>query len=109
MGYRKQKEALEKRRKKRKRIFACFAAVLLFALSSFSAVVPPKTWKYYVNLPALKARGYGEARIHFLDVGQGDSVLLELPDGKVMLLANFKRLFIHHRASRSQLPRKLLR
>ena len=86
MGYKKTKEALEKRRKKRRRAFACVVAVLLVTLSGFSAVYPPNTWKYYVNLPALEQRGYGEARIHFLDVGQGDSVLLELPDGKVMLI-----------------------
>ena len=86
MGYRKKKEALARRRRKRRRAFACIVAVLLVTLSGFSAVYPPNTWKYYVNLPALVQRGYGEARIHFLDVGQGDSVLLELPDGKVMLI-----------------------
>ena len=28
----------------------------------------------------------GDLRIHFLDIGQGDSVLIELPDGKNMLI-----------------------
>lgn len=86
MNYRKKKEQEEKKIKKAKRICVCIGAVLLVALSAFSAFYPPKTWKYYVNMPALGKRADGEARIHFLGVGQGDSTLIELPDGKVVLI-----------------------
>lgn len=33
-----------------------------------------------------EAKGESELRIHFLDVGQGDSILVELPDDTVMLI-----------------------
>ena len=45
-----------------------------------------KTWKYYFGQPELSKRNEGELRVHFLDVGQGDSALVELPDGKILLV-----------------------
>ncbi len=86
MGYRQKKQQVERRIRIVKRMFGCIIATIIVAVCAFSAFYPPKTWKYYLNMPDLGARGYGEARIHFLDVGQGDSVLIELPDGKVALI-----------------------
>lgn len=86
MGYRRKKQQVERRIRIVKRILGCMVAVLIVAVCAFSAFYPPKTWKYYLNMPNLGERSYGEARIHFLDVGQGDSILMELPDGKVALI-----------------------
>ncbi|MBQ8343234.1 MAG: MBL fold metallo-hydrolase [Clostridia bacterium] len=86
MGYRAEKEKTERKRKILKRILLGVLLLCIVGLAIFSAIVPPVTWKYYVNLPKISRRGEGELRIHFIDVGQGDSTLIELPDGKIMLI-----------------------
>ncbi len=86
MGYRALKEKAEAKEKLLKRIVLCIFAVLLVGLLFFSAFVPPSSWKYKVALPKVDKRKAGELRMHFLDVGQGDCTLIELPDGKVLLL-----------------------
>lgn len=86
MSYQGQKEEAVKKWKKVRNILLCILAILLGAVAVFSVFVPPKTWKYYVALPDISKRKDGELRMHFLDVGQGDSTLIELPDGKVLLL-----------------------
>ncbi len=86
MGYRAYKEKSEEKQKKLKRLALCIFAVLLVALVVFSCIVPPESWKYRVGKPSVSKRKEGELRIHFLDVGQGDCTLIELPDGKVLLL-----------------------
>ena len=86
MGYRAEKNKIEKKIRIIRIIALCIAFLVVAGLCVFSAFVPPKTWKYYVAKPKLDERGDGELRIHFIDVGQGDATLIELPDGKVALL-----------------------
>ena len=86
MGYRAEKEKIEKDLRKIKIIVLCVVLALVVGLCVFSAFCPPKIWKYYVKKPKIEKREDGEMRIHFLDVGQGDSAVLELPDGKVALI-----------------------
>ena len=86
MGYQAEKEKIELDLKRVKAIALAIVVALLAVLCVFSAFVPPETWKYYVNTPALSKRREGELRMHFLDVGQGDCSLIEFPDGKVALI-----------------------
>ena len=86
MGYRAEKEKTERKKKLLKRILLGVLLLCIAGLAIFSAIVPPVTWKYYVKLPKIGARSEGELRIHFIDVGQGDCTLIELPDGKIVLI-----------------------
>ncbi|MBQ7323206.1 MAG: MBL fold metallo-hydrolase [Clostridia bacterium] len=86
MGYQAEKNRIEKRIKRIKDILLCVLLVALLGLCVFSAFVPPDSWKYHVGKPSLPRRKAGELRIHFIDVGQGDCTLVELPDGKVALI-----------------------
>lgn len=86
MSYGDEKRIIDEKMRKIK-TWALFGAFLLAAcICIFSLFVPADTWKYYVNLPNVSNRRAGELRMHFLNVGQGDCSIIELPDGKVMLV-----------------------
>ena len=86
MGYWAEKLKVEKKMKILKRVLLGILLLCILGLCIFSAFVPPESWKYYVQKPDISKRKTGELRIHFLNVGQGDCALLELPDGKIMLI-----------------------
>ena len=86
MGYQAEKQKIELDIKHIKAIALAVVVGILAILSVFSAVVPPDTWKYYINTPSITQRKAGELRMHFLDVGQGDCTLIEFPDGKVAMI-----------------------
>lgn len=86
MGYKAEKEKMEKLSKRFKIILLCILLLCLVGGCVFSFFVPPGTWKYKVALPDVCKREEGELRVHFIDVGQGDATLVEFPDNKVMLV-----------------------
>ncbi len=78
----------EYKKRKRKRLLIRAAAVL-FAVCVIAAI---GVWNFFTPfrtlLPAysLETREEGEVRIHFLDVGQGDCAVIELPGGTALMI-----------------------
>ncbi len=67
----------------RRLILIAVSALFVSAVAIFDAVRPFRTLLPSVALPE---RLEGEARIHFLDVGQGDATIVEFPSGDVLLV-----------------------
>lgn len=86
MGYRDEKFAQDNLRKRLRIIAVTVLCVLVAAACILSAFVPAESWKYYFDLPKLSQREDGELRVHFIDVENGNCALLELPDGKNVLV-----------------------
>ncbi len=86
MGYREVKEKTEEKSKRIKCVVTCILTVVLVVFAVFSCFIPPESWKYHFAKPKLSKRKEGELRIHYVDVGQGDCTLIELPDGQIALI-----------------------
>ncbi len=86
MGFAAEKKVAEKKWGRFKLVLFILVLCILIAFVVVSLFLPPSTWKYRVAQPNVGKRAEGELRIHFLDVGQGDATLIELPDGKIALV-----------------------
>lgn len=67
----------------RRGILLAVAAGFVLVVALISYFVPFRSM-----LPALRipARGAGEARVHFIDVGQGDCTVIEFPEGDCLVV-----------------------
>lgn len=89
------KEAVEKTiRKNPKAVVIAIIAIILIAAITVAVIyfAFPQTWDSILSLfknsddtPPLLL-GDGEMRVHFLDVGQGDCIFIQFPDGKDMVI-----------------------
>lgn len=82
-------KAKEKSRKKLRTVAIVLSVLVLLAilLTLINALYCPLgyLWVKFSN-PEIVKRVEGELRVHFVDVGQGDAAIIELPDGKTMLI-----------------------
>jgi len=85
-NYREHKERREKKVKEIVSVVLAVVICIVAALCVFSLFVPAATWKYHFGLPKVGKRKTGELRAHFLSVGQGDCTILELPDGRSVII-----------------------
>lgn len=86
MSYRSEKISKEKLKQNIFRIVLLAICGLLAGFCVFSAFVPMESWKYHVGLPKVSTRQSGDLRVHYLDAENGVCTLLELPDGKTVLV-----------------------
>ena len=86
MSYRKEEKQIQWKLRRIRAIVLAVVFFIVIAIGIFSAFVPPNTWKYYFDNPSVPMGAEGELRMHFIDVGQGDCTLIELPDDKKMLI-----------------------
>ncbi len=86
MGYRTRKSRQRFSKRTLRNLALLAFCLLIAALCVFSAFVPTETWKYHFSLPKVALIEAGETRVHYLDVGNGDCTLVELPDGKTVMI-----------------------
>ena len=86
MGYRTRTSRQKFSRRTLRNVVLLAFCLLIAALCIFSAFVPTETWKYHFSLPKVASIEAGETRVHYLDVGNGDCTLVELPDGKTVMV-----------------------
>ena len=90
------KKVVKKAYKKNPKAFIIGAIALVLVIAISVAVLYfafPEAWESIISMlvspeddnPSLE-RGDGELQIHFIDVGQGDCILILFPDGKEMLI-----------------------
>ena len=86
MNYRDAKKLQEKTKRKIFVGLLIALCALIAGLCVFSAFFPVESWKYYFHLPSVAARGEQETRVHYLNAKNGSCTLVELPDGKTVLV-----------------------
>lgn len=69
--------------------FSAYRIVLfcgLFGIVLFAHFFGPMMWRYYVGTGNAFNYQSGTLAVHYLDVGQGDAIIIQLPDGRTIMM-----------------------
>jgi len=78
--------------KPKKLTFITFSAYRIILFGGLLGIVlcahffGPMMWRYYIGTGNAFHYQTGTLAVHYLDVGQGDAIIIQLPDGKVVVM-----------------------
>ena len=87
---------MEAQKKNRFLVFSAYRAVLfggLFGVLLFIGIFGSTLWRFYLGTGYVFHYDAGKLAVHYLDVGQGDCTVVQLPDGRVIVMDSGEEMY----------------